>query len=214
MGVREPRPARRRGSVPHLIKFAWTPIVRHQLVTGAASPDDPDLVDYWATRRRRVKPPLDSYNLRLLTRQAGSLSALPRPPAHRRPAAPVPTGMGTLVAERGPQGDRRRLPRPPGRARHAGREPNPLDTRLLPPRAPSPQTQEASTTTRNALAACLSRVRRRVARTVLRGPRRSNAPRLPDSAIGTSATRRPTPGMVITSSTVAATGRDNTSTRW
>jgi RNA-directed DNA polymerase len=59
-----------RGSVPHLIKFAWTPIVRHQLVTGTASPDDPDLIDYWAARRRRVKPPLDSYNLRLLARQA------------------------------------------------------------------------------------------------------------------------------------------------
>lgn len=59
------------GSVPHLVKFAWTPIVRHQMVTGAASPDDPDLRDYWASRRRRVKPPLDSYNLRLLTRQAG-----------------------------------------------------------------------------------------------------------------------------------------------
>jgi RNA-directed DNA polymerase len=60
-----------RGSVPHLVKFAWTPIVRHQMVTGTASPDDPDLVGYWATRRQRVKPPLDSYNLRLLTRQDG-----------------------------------------------------------------------------------------------------------------------------------------------
>jgi RNA-directed DNA polymerase len=60
-----------RGSVPHLIKFAWTPIVRHQLVAGTASPDDPDLTGYWAARRQRVKPPLDSYNLRLLTRQAG-----------------------------------------------------------------------------------------------------------------------------------------------
>ena len=60
-----------RGSIPHLIKFAWTPIVRHQMVTGTASPDDPDLADYWATRRQRVKPPLDRYNLRLLTRQGG-----------------------------------------------------------------------------------------------------------------------------------------------
>lgn len=59
------------GSVPHLIKFGWTPIVRHQLVNGTASPDDPDLTDYWADRRRRVKPPLDSYNLRLLTLQDG-----------------------------------------------------------------------------------------------------------------------------------------------
>jgi RNA-directed DNA polymerase len=60
-----------RGSIPHLIKFAWTPIVRHQLVAGSASPDDPELIDYWATRRRRVTPPLDSYNLRLLTKQDG-----------------------------------------------------------------------------------------------------------------------------------------------
>jgi len=60
-----------RGSIPHLVKFAWTPIVRHQMVTGTASPDDPDLADYWATRRQRAKPPLDSYNLRLLTRQDG-----------------------------------------------------------------------------------------------------------------------------------------------
>jgi RNA-directed DNA polymerase len=41
-----------RGNVPYLIKFAWTPIVRHQMVTGTASPDDPDLADYWAARRR------------------------------------------------------------------------------------------------------------------------------------------------------------------
>jgi RNA-directed DNA polymerase len=60
-----------RGGVPHLVKFSWTDIVRHQMVKGAASPDDPDLTEYWATRRRRVKPPLDSYNLRLLTRQDG-----------------------------------------------------------------------------------------------------------------------------------------------
>ena len=60
-----------RGNVPHLVKFSWTDIVRHQMVAGAASTDDPDLTDYWATRRRRVKPPLDSYNLRLLTRQDG-----------------------------------------------------------------------------------------------------------------------------------------------
>jgi len=57
--------------VPHLVRFSWTDIVRHQMVKGAASPDDPDLIDYWTARRRRVKPPLDSYNLRLLARQNG-----------------------------------------------------------------------------------------------------------------------------------------------
>ena len=60
-----------RGDTAHLVKFSWTAIVRHQLVAGRASPDDPHLADYWATRRRRVKPPLDGYNLRLLARQDG-----------------------------------------------------------------------------------------------------------------------------------------------
>jgi RNA-directed DNA polymerase len=60
-----------RGSVPHLVKFSWTGIVRHQMVTGTASPDDPDLTGYWAARRLKVKPPLDSYSLRLLARQDG-----------------------------------------------------------------------------------------------------------------------------------------------
>jgi RNA-directed DNA polymerase len=60
-----------RGSVPHLVKFSWTGVVRHQMVTGTASPDDPDLTGYWAARRLKVKPPLDSYNLRLLARQDG-----------------------------------------------------------------------------------------------------------------------------------------------
>jgi RNA-directed DNA polymerase len=148
-----------RGNVPYLIKFAWTPIVRHQMVTGTASPDDPDLADYWAARRRRVKPPLDSYNLRLLTKQAGRCPLCRDPLAHRRPATPIPTGMGTLVAERGPAGDRRRLPRSPGRTRQTGREPNPLDPRLLSARASGPHAQDASTPTRNVPEACLSRVR-------------------------------------------------------
>lgn len=55
----------------YLPKFAWTDIVRHTLVTGSASPDDPTLADYWAKRRRRVTPPLDNYTLRLLARQDG-----------------------------------------------------------------------------------------------------------------------------------------------
>jgi RNA-directed DNA polymerase len=55
----------------HLVKFSWTGIVRHTMVKGAASPDDPTLAEYWAERRRRVKPPLDNYTLRLLTKQDG-----------------------------------------------------------------------------------------------------------------------------------------------
>ncbi|MEV0831526.1 hypothetical protein [Nonomuraea rubra] len=61
----------RSGRPFYLVKFCWTDIVRHQVVTGRASPDDPDLIDYWISRRRRVTPPLDSYNIRLLDRQKG-----------------------------------------------------------------------------------------------------------------------------------------------
>jgi len=55
----------------YLPKLAWTPIVRHCMVTGTASPDDPGLAKYWADRRRRNKPPLDNATLRLLQAQRG-----------------------------------------------------------------------------------------------------------------------------------------------
>src|SRR6476661_5199133 len=32
----------------HLARFAWTDIVRHIMVKGGASPDDPALTEYWA----------------------------------------------------------------------------------------------------------------------------------------------------------------------
>ena len=46
-----------RTSGAYMLKFAWTRIVRHQLVTGAASPDDPALAEYWAARRTKAPPP-------------------------------------------------------------------------------------------------------------------------------------------------------------
>lgn len=55
----------------YLPKFAWTKIVRHQMVDGYASPDDPKLADYWATRRRRSTPPLNRDGQRLIARQRG-----------------------------------------------------------------------------------------------------------------------------------------------
>jgi RNA-directed DNA polymerase len=51
----------RGGAGACLVKFSWTAIRRHVLVTGAASPDDPALAGYWTERRKKVKPPLDSY---------------------------------------------------------------------------------------------------------------------------------------------------------
>jgi hypothetical protein len=41
----------------YLPKFAWTKIVRHAMVIGTASPDDPALAQYWAQRRRKQAPP-------------------------------------------------------------------------------------------------------------------------------------------------------------
>jgi RNA-directed DNA polymerase len=60
-----------RDSGTYLPKLAWTKIVRHYMVTGTASPDDPSLAQYWADRRRRNKPPLEGATLRLLQAQGG-----------------------------------------------------------------------------------------------------------------------------------------------
>jgi RNA-directed DNA polymerase len=60
-----------RDSGAYLLKFAWTKIVRHQMVPGTASPDDPTLAAYWSRRRRRRTPPLDRVSLRLLRAQGG-----------------------------------------------------------------------------------------------------------------------------------------------
>jgi RNA-directed DNA polymerase len=71
----------------HLARFAWTTIVRHIMVKGGASPDDPALSQYWAERRQKIKPPVDGYTLRLLARQDGrcplcglALLAVDQPP--------------------------------------------------------------------------------------------------------------------------------------
>ncbi|WP_398871119.1 group II intron reverse transcriptase/maturase [Streptomyces mirabilis] len=61
-----------RDSGAYLLKFAWTKIVRHQMVHGSASPDDPALATYWAERRRTSPPPpINRATLRLLQAQNG-----------------------------------------------------------------------------------------------------------------------------------------------
>ena len=60
-----------RASGAYLSKFAWTKIVRHQMVPGTASPDDPTLADYWVKRRGKTKAPLDRGTLHLLQAQRG-----------------------------------------------------------------------------------------------------------------------------------------------
>jgi RNA-directed DNA polymerase len=56
----------------YLPKFAWTKIVRHSMVIGTASPDDPDLARYWADRRgRKHNGPLSVLLLARLKAQRG-----------------------------------------------------------------------------------------------------------------------------------------------
>jgi len=54
-----------------LRKFAWAKIVRHRMVAGRASPDDPALTGYWQQRRRRTRLPVDPATWHLLRRQRG-----------------------------------------------------------------------------------------------------------------------------------------------
>ena len=81
-----------RDSGTYLVRFAWTKIIRHQLVKGGASPDDPALADYWTDRRRKGAPlPLDRATMRLLKTQTGR--------CHR-------CGQLLLHADRSPQSPR------------------------------------------------------------------------------------------------------------
>lgn len=80
-----------RDSGIYLRQFAWTKIVRHKMVTGMASPDDPGLDWYWASRRRKANAQLGGRTASLLLRQQG--------------LCPV-CGTLLLYADRGPQSPR------------------------------------------------------------------------------------------------------------
>jgi RNA-directed DNA polymerase len=60
-----------RDSGAYLVRLGWTKIVRHQLVGGTASPDDPALASYWAARRRRTPLPAGRATLRQFQAQQG-----------------------------------------------------------------------------------------------------------------------------------------------
>ena len=164
----------------YLIKFSWTDIVRHIPVTGGASPDDPALAEYWAARRRRIKPPLDSYTLHLLDRQDGRCPLCGDPRALRRSATQSPQEWESwwLPVTRKAIA---RLPRPSRTIRNPAvrARTHPPRTRHLPTRASRPPPQEHSTPP-CAPQGLLELPAGKAARTVLRGDRRSNAPGLPD----------------------------------
>lgn len=64
-----------RQSGAYLLKHSWTKIVRHQMVQGRSSPDDPTLADYWTRRRQRILQPVGNTSLRLLQAQNGRCPA-------------------------------------------------------------------------------------------------------------------------------------------
>jgi hypothetical protein len=85
----------------YLPRFGWTKIVRHDLVKGRASPDDPALAGYWAARRRKEQPPpVSAGRLRLLKKQQGRCpsagtssctpTASPRAPQNGSNGPPLP----------------------------------------------------------------------------------------------------------------------------
>jgi len=71
--------------------FAWTKIVRHNMVKGTASVDDPSLAQYWAGRQRRMHSLTGGLTASLLIRQQGRCSAC---------------GGFLLAADHGPQSPR------------------------------------------------------------------------------------------------------------
>jgi Group II intron, maturase-specific domain len=163
----------------YLPRLAWTDIVRHTLVKGGASPDDPALAGYWAQRRQKVKPPLDSRTVRLLSRQDGRCSLCGGKPADPRPATP---GLGALVLAGHQKGDHGGLSSPPRYAQCRTRQPNTPRTRHLPPEqttVPNGGKHRAAADDLNRPSGLLGPRARERACAVLRGPRCSNAPGLP-----------------------------------
>ena len=79
-----------RDSGAWLPRFSWTKIVRHPMVAGNASPDDPGLTEYWAERKFKIKPTVDTATLRLLNRQDGrcALCGTHLLPADQEPSSP------------------------------------------------------------------------------------------------------------------------------
>ena len=164
----------------YLLKFTWTRIVRHQMVPGAASPDDPTLAEYWARRRQRQPPPLDGLSLRLLQAQRGRCAACGGLLVHvdREPQA---SRNGNSGSRRPAKRSAKRRPRTSG---DLARWTNPSHTVLSTPtvgRGPWPPPPRRPTVSS---ARCdlglLEPDAVKVARPVLRGPRRSNALGLPD----------------------------------
>ena len=79
-----------RASGAFMHRFSWTNIVRHPIVMGVASPDDPALSEYWAQRRRKAVLPINRTARRLHKAQDGCcpICRAPLLPVEDRPQTP------------------------------------------------------------------------------------------------------------------------------
>jgi len=147
-----------RDSGAYLAKFAWTKIVRHILVKGRSSPDDPALVQYLGrSATQGTTPAHGSGQPAFAVCAALALPDLSGAPAARRPSATRPTRVGT-VAGGHPQGDSQELPHHAG-GRHAGREQTPSRPRPMPKPTRRRRHGHSTSACQRAFRACLSRMR-------------------------------------------------------
>ena len=159
------------------------------MVPGRASPDDPALAEYWARRRQRHPPPLDGLSLRLLKTQRGRcpacgellLLADPNPKASKN-------GSNGSRPPAKRSANKRSLP-----SRNLAERTNPSRSVSSTPTAghgtpPPPATNPSPAPPAHDPLGLLEPDAVKVARPVLRGPRRSNAPGLPDVQISNSLT--------------------------
>ena len=197
----------------YLPKPSWTDIVRHTLVKGGASPDDPALAGYWAQRRQKVKPPLDSYTVRLLSRQDGrcSLCGENLLTPDQPPQSPEGWERWFLqVIRRAITAD---LPGPPRHAQCRTQPANTPRTRHLPPEqtsAPAGRKHRGAAEHLNRPSGLLGPRARKRACAVLRGPRCSNAPGLPGrpAVSAVSARLLADAGLGLVAGPKVPTGRD------
>lgn len=86
-----------RDSGAYMPKLAWTKIVRHPLVRGRASPDDPAQASYWAERRRKKQATARPQHPPPAPQAKRPLPAMRRPAPARRPRTTKPARMGTVA---------------------------------------------------------------------------------------------------------------------
>ena len=92
-----------RASGAYMHRFSWTSIVRHQIVMGGASPDDPALAEYWAQRRRKAVLPINRTACGSTKPRTDAARSARRRCSRRGPAT-NPTRVGDMAGDH-PQDD-------------------------------------------------------------------------------------------------------------